>query len=227
MLLVLCLLLRLSITLIDVGEVTFSILHNASINTTVGPSSTGGYTCIPSIPNGEVTTSGQLMISGRLDVSDGGVYQCTSSEIIGYIIIVLVATGEYISFFIIYLGIFLKYLLFLARAFIVSSSGDVVALKGSSIVLKVNASGIPDAITYEWKQNGVTIPLQTSSMLTLSSVNTSDIGLYECIPSNSLGTFNISVIKVDLRGNNEEEVTNMFMCLSIHSMYMHLSILCT
>ena len=76
---------------------SFSILDDVSINTTVGPSSTGGYTCTPSIPNGEVTTSGQLVISGRLDVSDGGTYRCTSTEISGDIIIELVATGKSIS----------------------------------------------------------------------------------------------------------------------------------
>ena len=71
---------------------------DSSINQPVGPSSTGGYTCIPSIPNGEVTTSGQLVISGRLDVSDRGTYRSTSSEINGSIVINLVATGKSISF---------------------------------------------------------------------------------------------------------------------------------
>ena len=73
--------------------VSFSVLMDSSINQTVGPSSTGGYTCMPSIPNGEVTTSGQLVISGRLDVSDGGTYKCTSSEINGSIVIELDAVG--------------------------------------------------------------------------------------------------------------------------------------
>ena len=64
------------------------------ISQPVGPSSTGGYTCTPSIPNGEVTTSGQLVISGRLDVSDGGTYRCTSAEINGSIVIELETYGE-------------------------------------------------------------------------------------------------------------------------------------
>ena len=67
------------------------------ISQPVGPSCTGGYTCIPSIPNGEVTTSGQLVISGRLDVSDGGTYRCTSSEINGSIVIELDAVGELVT----------------------------------------------------------------------------------------------------------------------------------
>ena len=65
-----------------------------SISQPVGPSSTGGYNCTPSIPNGEVTTSGQLVISGRLDVSDEGTYRCTSAEIHGSIIIELETYGE-------------------------------------------------------------------------------------------------------------------------------------
>ena len=48
---------------------------------------------MPSIPNGEVTTSGQLVISGRLDVSDGATYKCTSAEINGSIVIELEAFG--------------------------------------------------------------------------------------------------------------------------------------
>ena len=53
---------------------------------------------MPSIPNGEVTTSGQLVISGRLDVSDRGTYRCTSVEINGIIVIELEAVGELVAF---------------------------------------------------------------------------------------------------------------------------------
>ena len=183
---------------------SFSILDDVSINTTVGPSSTGGYTCTPSIPNGEVTTSGQLVISGRLDVSDGGTYRCTSAEINGSIVIELVATGKS-NFFSLYnvLHRFFHFALPVASAYIVSSSGNVLALKGSSVVLEVTASGIPDNITYQWKKNSNIIPFQNSRSLTLSPVDTTDIGSYECIPSNSLGTHNTSVIQVDLRSNNK------------------------
>ena len=133
----------------------FSILDDVSINKTIGPSSTRGYTCIPSIPNGEVTTSGQLVISGRLDVSDEGTYRCTSAEIGGDIIIELVATGRSISSTFMLFCHFFHFALSLASAYIVSSSGDVLALRGSSVVLEVTASGIPDNITYQWKKNGV------------------------------------------------------------------------
>ena len=98
---------------------------------------------------------------------------------------------------------FFHFALSLARAYIVSSSGDVLALKGSSVVLEVTASGIPDNITYQWKKNSNIIPFQMSSSLTFSPFDISDIGSYECIPSNSLGTHNTSVIQVDLRSNNK------------------------
>ena len=53
LLLVLCMLILISVTSIDVGpEETFTILDNASINATFGPSSTGGHTYTQSIPNG-------------------------------------------------------------------------------------------------------------------------------------------------------------------------------
>ena len=93
----------------------------------------------------------------------------------------------------------------LARAYIISSSGDVLALRGYSVVLEVAASGIPANITYQWKKNGVNIPLQNSRSLTLSPVVTTDIGSYECIPSNSLGTHNTSLIQVDMRSNNKQD----------------------
>ena len=70
---------------------------DSSINQAIGPSSTGGYTCMPSIPNGEITTSGQLVISGRLDVSDEATYRCTSAEMNGSIVIELEAVGELVT----------------------------------------------------------------------------------------------------------------------------------
>ena len=89
---------------------------------------------------------------------------------------------------------------FLARAYITSSSGDVVVDSGSSTTLQVTAEGIPSTITYVWKRNGVTILGETSNTLTISSVGVSDIGSYECIPSNSEGTHNTSVIQLDVKG---------------------------
>ena len=80
-----------------VPSVSYSVLNDTSITRDVGPSSIGGYICIPTIPNGEINTSGQLVINGRLDISDEGIYRCTSAEISGNIVIELVATGNLIS----------------------------------------------------------------------------------------------------------------------------------
>ena len=87
----------------------------------------------------------------------------------------------------------------LASAYITSSSGDVVVDSGSSTTLQVTAEGIPSTITYVWKKNDVTIPGETSNTLTISSVSLRDIGQYECIPSNSEGTFNTSTIQLDVK----------------------------
>ena len=65
------------------------------MNQTVAPSSTGGYTCTPSIPNGQLTNSGNLVIDGRLDIGDATEYRCTSDEINGVIVIELAAIGMY------------------------------------------------------------------------------------------------------------------------------------
>ena len=86
----------------------------------------------------------------------------------------------------------------IASAYITSSSGDVTADAGSDVTLTVTASGDPDDITYVWKKDGVIIPGETSYTLTLNDVSGDDIGQYECIPSNSLGSHNSSIIQVDI-----------------------------
>ena len=85
-----------------------------------------------------------------------------------------------------------------ALAYITSSSGDVTADAGTTITLDITASGIPDDITYVWKKNGVIIPGETSNTLVLNNVSGDDIGQYECIPTNSEGSHNSSIIQVDI-----------------------------
>ena len=67
-------------------------------------------------------------------------------------------------------------------------------------MLQVTAGGIPSTITYVWKKDGVIIPGETSNTLTISSVGVSDIGSYDCTPFNSRGTFNSTVIQLDVKG---------------------------
>ena len=86
----------------------------------------------------------------------------------------------------------------IATAYITSSSGDLTADAGSEVTLTVTASGDPDDITYVWKKNGVIIPEETSNTLILNNVSGDDIGQYECIPSNSVGSHNSSTIQVDV-----------------------------
>ena len=68
----------------------------------------------------------------------------------------------------------------------------------SDVTLTVTASGDPDDITYIWKKNGMIIPGETSNTLVLNDVSGDDIGQYECIPINSLGSHNSSIIQVDV-----------------------------
>ena len=86
-----------------------------------------------------------------------------------------------------------------ALAYITSSSGDVTAIAGFNITLEITAGGIPDDITYVWKKNGVIIPGEMSNTLSLIDVSINDIGEYECIPSNSEGNHNSSIIQVDVK----------------------------
>ena len=69
---------------------------------------------------------------------------------------------------------------------------------GSNVALTVTANGDPDDITYVWKKNGVIIPRETSNILILYDVSPFDIGQYECIPMNSVGSHNSSIIQVDV-----------------------------
>ena len=85
-----------------------------------------------------------------------------------------------------------------ASAYVLSSSGDVTADVGSDVTLEITASGDPDYITYVWKKNGVIIPGETSNTLVLNNVSGDDIGQYECIPSNSVGSHNSSIIQVNV-----------------------------
>ena len=91
-----------------------------------------------------------------------------------------------------------SFFLSIASAYITSSSGDVTVDAGSDVTLEITASGDPDDITYVWKKNGVIIPGETSNTLTLNDVSGDDIGQYECIPSNSVGSHNSSIIQVDI-----------------------------
>ena len=90
----------------------------------------------------------------------------------------------------------------LASAYITSSSEDLTADEGSDVTLEITASGDPEDITYVWKKNGVIIPGETSNTLTLSDVSVDDIGQYECIPSNSVGSHNSSIIQVDVKSES-------------------------
>ena len=99
------------------------------------------------------------------------------------------------------------YIFSTASAYITSSSGDVTSNAGSDVTLTITASGDPDDITYVWKKNGVIIPGETSDTLTLNDVSGDDIGQYECIPSNSVGSHNSSIIQVDVNCEFQKQIS--------------------
>ncbi len=76
---------------------------------------------------------------------------------------------------------------------------DTVGDIGSSITLQCNAFGIPNTIEYRWTKNGDLLPAETSQNLVFANIGLNDIGEYECIPSNDEGTFNTSMIQLDIR----------------------------
>ena len=62
---------------------------------TIAPSAPSGYNCTPTIPQGELTTSGTLMISSGLDASAEGEYKCVSDDVNGIVVIDLDVVGMY------------------------------------------------------------------------------------------------------------------------------------
>ena len=59
----------------------------------IAPSAPSGYNCIPPIPQGDLTTSGTLMISSGLDTSAEGEYRCVSDDFIGMVVVYLDVVG--------------------------------------------------------------------------------------------------------------------------------------
>ena len=68
-------------------------LENTSV--TIAPVAPSGYTCTPPIPQGELTTSGTLLISSGLDASAEEEYGCVSDDFIGTVVIYLDVVGMY------------------------------------------------------------------------------------------------------------------------------------
>ena len=90
---------------------------------------------------------------------------------------------------------------------------------GSEITLEITAGGDPDDIKYVWKKNGVIVPGETSNTLILNDVSGDDIGQYECIPSNSVGSHNSSIIQVDINCKFDKQmaIINTLSFFFIHS----------
>ena len=65
-------------------------------------------------------------------------------------------------------------------------------LQEVQLLISVVAGGIPNVFTYQWYRNGVAITGETGSTLTISSISTTDVGIYSCTPTNSGGTTNSS-----------------------------------
>ena len=67
-------------------------LEDTSVS--IAPAAPSGYNCTPPIPQGELTTSGTLMISSGLDASSEGEYRCISNDVNGTIVIDLNVFGK-------------------------------------------------------------------------------------------------------------------------------------
>ena len=80
---------------------------------------------------------------------------------------------------------------FLGPAHVISISGPQTVPSGSSVDISVVPGGTAD-FTYQWFRNGMVIPGETGSTLSIQNVMTTNIGLYSCTVRNSEGSANSS-----------------------------------
>uniref|UniRef100_A0A1X7SDL9 Ig-like domain-containing protein n=1 Tax=Amphimedon queenslandica TaxID=400682 RepID=A0A1X7SDL9_AMPQE len=134
------------------------------------PSVPSGYTISPSNPRIRLTSSGELE-TDELGPEDSGTYTFSSPDL----------GGATLSIGVNVLGI----------AHVISISGPQTVPSGSSVDISVVPGGTPD-FTYQWFRNGMAIPGETGSTLSIRNIRTTDIGLYSCTVSNSRGSANSS-----------------------------------
>jgi Immunoglobulin I-set domain len=65
-----------------------------------------------------------------------------------------------------------------------NTQSNVTAVAGTNIEFLVNASG-SQPISYQWFENGSSLPSQTNDFLSLTNINRSDAALYSIITSNA------------------------------------------
>uniref|UniRef100_A0A1X7SGD9 Ig-like domain-containing protein n=1 Tax=Amphimedon queenslandica TaxID=400682 RepID=A0A1X7SGD9_AMPQE len=156
------------------------------------PSVPSGYTISPSNPRIRLTSSGELE-TDELGPEDSGTYTFSSPDL----------GGATLSIGVNVLGI----------AHVISISGPQTVPSGSSVDISVVPGGTPD-FTYQWFRNGMAIPGETGSTLSIRNIRTTDIGLYSCTVSNSRGSANssstaISVTSsVSINGSAPESISN-------------------
>ena len=88
--------------------------------------------------------------------------------------------------------------LLIGPAHIISISGPQTVSSGSSVDISVVAGGTPTGLTYQWRRNGIVISGETGSTLTIQNISNSDIGVYNCTPSNSRGIANSATTTISV-----------------------------
>ena len=89
-------------------------------------------------------------------------------------------------------------LLYIVPAYVSSRPRTVQIKAGSMMALPCRAKGYPSNFTYLWKKDGITINGANQSFLIIYKTTTSDVGHYECFPSNTFGTHNTTEFTVNI-----------------------------
>lgn len=81
---------------------------------------------------------------------------------------------------------------------VINASEDVSLKTEATLDLVCEGEGNPSP-SYQWKRNGVVLPHENKTTLSIESVDASHAGVYECILSNKQGDVAVS-IKVNIEG---------------------------
>ena len=127
-------------------------------------------------------------MTDQLGPEDSGTYTFTSPDLGGATLSIAV---NVLGMFLTIKKVEIIIIFYLGPAHVISISGPQTVPSGSSVDISVVPGGTPD-FTYQWFRNGMVIPGETGSTLSIQNVMTTDIGLYRCTVRNSEGSANSS-----------------------------------
>jgi PKD repeat protein len=95
--------------------------------------------------------------------------------------------------------------------YIITQPGEIEVCEGQPVKLSVKADGAPP-LAFQWKKNGVDIPLANDSVYLIAAAQITDNGVYECMISNGYGSIISNPADVAINYNPEAAFTFSLPC---------------